>query len=118
MLKRYIKGLFEDRKTKQSANPVPIMTSKNKSGFGFIKGFIRFRHTIASAFVIIPGHPEASNSLIDPYGMASQSPMSVSGLATSSLITGSAGALSLIDINGMATTSTINPNGIASESNV
>jgi len=94
------------------------MQNRGKQYFGLFKGLFRFKHIISSALVITPKHPENSNSLIDPYGMASQSPVSVSGLATSSLIAGSVGALSLIDINGMASTSTINPNGIASESNV
>ncbi len=115
---KLIKGLLESKSTKQSPNITPLtgMTSTNK--FGFIKGLVRFRHTIASAFVIIPTHGESTQSLIDPYGVATTSMMLSSGVATTSRITGSVGTNSLIDINGTATTSEINPNGLATESNV
>ncbi len=116
---KLIKGLLEGKSTRQSPNVAPLtsMTNKNKSGFGFIKGLIRFRHTIASAFVIIPTHGESTQSLIDPYGVATTGMMLMSGMASSSLIT-SAADNSLIDINGTVSMSEINPNGIASESSV
>jgi len=116
---KFIQGLFNTKNTKQSANAQPAkVRNLGNQYFSLKRGFFRFRHIIASAFVIIPTHAESSQSLIDRYGMAAQSLISGSGLATQSNMTGSTGSLSLMDTNGMATDSIIDPNGIASESGV
>jgi len=110
MLKRYIKGLLEDRRTKQNANVGTIMTSKKKAGFGFIKGFIRFRHTIASAFVIIPTTSHGIISPINPDGIGLISKISVS-TGIQSNITSSAGLISIMSARGKGLKSTITSAG-------
>jgi hypothetical protein len=83
-----------------------------------IKGLFGQSHTIASAITIKPVHEESSISLINRYGIATNSAVSASGTGTESRLTGSSANMSLINSNGLATNSIINLNGLASESSV
>ncbi len=108
---KLIKGLLESKSTKQSPNITPLtsMTSTNK--FGFIKGLVRFRHTIASAFVIIP---KATHGIISPISTDGIGLVSKLTLSTALLspIAGTHSLISPLNSRGKGLNSPITTDGI------